>query len=126
MRANNVGEFLIPNVASGKLRIRAECDGMRAEAPVLVEGKPTPVRLFIENTSPRIMSVVAGSRDSYIRRAAPGTTVRISVNVQDGGKKRLHYQWYPSDAGNTFVSEDSPTVNWTLPRAPDCTRCTYW
>src|SRR5579864_9154355 len=55
--ANSFGEFLIPDAGSGNLRIRAECDGMKAEAPL--EGKEVPVTLIIQDTRPSISAVFA-------------------------------------------------------------------
>jgi hypothetical protein len=114
--ANNSGEFLIPDVGSEKLRICAECDGMMTEARISVEDRPSFLRLVLQDTRPKIASVGAGETGN-LDRSPPGSTVPITVSVKDAQKRRLHYLWFPSDAGSVFASKDSPTVSWTLPNA---------
>ena len=113
--AGDTGDFLLPAVPAGLARLRVSCDGMTTEAPVHVGD--APVRISMPNNSPRIAAVTAGQGDRSLRRAAPGETVTIRVAVVDAARKRLHYRWFPSDHDGRFVSQDSSSVNWTLPKS---------
>lgn len=116
--ANSIGDFIIPATpASGQLRVRAECDGLTAEAPLPTAGSAAPLRLEFPNVSPRILSLMVGRGSRSVRTAEPGSTVPVTVKVQDAAKRRLHYQWFPSVPSPTFVSKDSATVVWKLASA---------
>jgi hypothetical protein len=114
---NIEGEFIVPDAPSAAAGIRAECDGMKTDQSGLQRDKSGALQVTIRNTAPRIGELYAGTAMRPRRWAAPGETVSISVAVREARERNLHYLWHPSDAGTPFVSQDAPTVQWTLPKS---------
>lgn len=112
--ANYAGEFLIPDAPSGSLRVRAECDGLRTEMSLARE-KDTLARLTFPRSTLQIKSVIATDGDRTVRKARPGQTIRVTVDVASGNKASLHYRWFTANSAKPFVSVDAPTIDWTLP-----------
>ena len=112
--ANHAGEFLIPAAPRGDPRVRAECDGVRTEAS-LARVKEPMARLTFPDSRLRITSVVAADGDRLLRKAKPGQTVRVAVDVSGAEKDRLHYRWFTANSEKPFASVDAPSIDWTLP-----------
>ena len=123
VRPNVAGEFLIPDIPSTARKIVAKQETAvvekvltQAEVKRLADGVES-IRLEIQNSSPKIKTFFAASRGRYVRQAAPGATVEVSVNADDTDGDSLQYSWRPSGAGAAFRSQNSRIVKWTLPKS---------
>ncbi len=72
----------------------------------------TAFDLTIDNRPPVVNSVIASLGGAAVRTAAPGDTLEVTAAAVDPEGDTLHYQW--GDGTGKFVTDDSPTVLWTL------------
>ena len=118
VRANNLGEYLVPRVPPGRYTLRATCEGAQTDQRVKT-GPMTVIDLLVTNASPVVRSLVATVNGEGVRRVEPGTTVEVTVAADDPDGDALQYRWSPAyPEPGVFQSVDSPSVLWTLPAAP--------
>lgn len=114
-RANTAGRYVLPAVGGGVVQVQARCEGATGQQSVGPAPSGNLVNVTLPNSRPTRVVVVARDAGRAVRRAAPGTTVRVSVEATDSDA--LHYRWNVSGAGRAFVSQDANTVEWTLPNS---------
>jgi hypothetical protein len=115
VRVNSYGDYLLPALSSGPAKLTASCEGARVEESITINSAATPVNLTLPNARPTVQLAYAELGGKMVRAVAPGTTVHVTVQAQDGGGYPLHYRWAvdPPDIG--FTSVDAPAVDWTIP-----------
>ena len=124
VRANTAGLFVISGLTSSELKLKATCEAAFVEKTVSVSEFRTATdsgefgRLVLANSSPNIKSVIATNEGRFVRQVPPGTTVNVKVTADDNDKDKLHYTWRESQSSDSrSINDDSPTINWTLPKA---------
>jgi len=115
VQANSYCDYFIPALSSGAAKVEATCEGARALTNATISGAPTVVNLTLPNARPKLGPAYAELGGKVVRAAAPGSTVHVSVAVQDGGGYPLHYRWAVDPPTSSFTSVDAPAVDWTVP-----------
>ena len=114
VHANNYGEYVLPGVPSGTVKITATCEGAQVSSGSTLTGSTLVNNLTLPNASPTAMAY-ATAGGQVVRSIAAGTTVEVTVQAKDGGGFPLHYRWAVDPPVSGFVSQDAPTVNWQVP-----------
>ena len=114
---NAGGQFVLTGVPNGGAgRLVAACEGLSASVDINL-AQTDAGTLVLPNHRPEITSLSARLNGQEVSRAAPGSTVTLTVVAQDADNDALHYFWVPSLSQGTFVSSDTASVQWTLPTA---------
>jgi hypothetical protein len=124
VHANSYGDYFISAVSNGAVKVEATCEGAHALANATMSGAPTLVDLTLPNARPKFGPAYAELGGKVVRAAAAGSTVHVSVAVQDGGGYPLHYRWAVDPPTSGFTSADAPAVDWTIP--PGAGMATIW
>lgn len=114
VKANSLGEYLLPEVPSGNFDVIARCEGAKVDRAVGASGTNS-LDLVLPNTSTQIETVTARVGGDGVRNVDPATTVDVEVQARDPDGDALHYIWGPSGSDGGFVSQDSPATEWALP-----------
>ena len=114
VRANSYGEYVIPGVPAGSIKLTAACEDGRATGTATMSGSAVVANLTLPSAKPSALAY-ASLGGQVVRAAAPGTTVQVTIKAKAGGAYPLHYRWAPDPASSGFVSQDATTVNWTIP-----------
>jgi hypothetical protein len=116
---NAGGDYVLAPVAAGSnLVLSVRYEGTAASQTVTLSqadldvGKPVDVEL--SGAAPKVTSVTMIQNGNPVTSVAPGSTVVLTVNVQNGGP--LHYSWTSNTTG--LAAEDAASVTMTLPKAP--------
>lgn len=112
VRANYVGEYVIPAIPTGPLSVRAACQAATAQQS-FTAAMVNQIDLILSNSTPTNIRLVATVGGQAVRRVAPGTTVTVAISASDVDP--LHYRWSVSAAQGAFTSLDAGKVTWTLP-----------
>lgn len=117
--ANSQGEYLVPGLPTpGTYRLRATCGPRTNERVIQIQADgTTQIEDFsFVNSQPRIRSLEASLGTSPVQVAAPGDVLQLTAVAVDAEGGPLHYKWRSETPG--FVSQDSPSLSWTLPAFP--------
>jgi hypothetical protein len=119
-RANNLGEYLLPQVPPGEYVVRAICQALQVEDAITLSGLAAVqlLDLVLPNALPVIKTIVATVNGKGVRRVTPGTTVTVTVEAADADGDPLQYRWRPSSESVGFQPQNAPTVVWTVPTVP--------
>jgi hypothetical protein len=117
VRANSHGQYVIPQVPAGSLKLGATCEGAKVGTTVTVTSAAQNVDLTLPNVVPQVQSVVAGDGTRMVRASAGGSVLQVHATARDGGGYPLHYQWAVDPTTPGFVSVDAPDIAWTLPNS---------
>ncbi len=115
VRANSYGDYVAPALQNGPVKLTAACEGARAGAATVMNGSADLVNFTLPNARPTARLAYAELGGKLVRAAAPGTTVHVSVQAQDGGGYPLHYRWAVDPPVSGFTSADAPSIAWTIP-----------
>lgn len=115
VRANSYGEYVYPALLPGPVKITAACENANVSAVRnIIPSGAIQNDMLLPNMTPTIGVAYATSAGHVVRAVAPGTTVDVTVEARDGGGFPLHYQWAVDPPVAGFVSQDAPTVKWTV------------
>jgi hypothetical protein len=117
--ANSQGEYLVPGLPTpGTYRLRATCGPRTNERVIQIQADGTTQLedFSFVNSQPRIRSLEASLGTSPVQVAAPGDVLQLTAVAVDAEGGPLHYKWRSETPG--FVSQDSPSLSWTLPAFP--------
>jgi hypothetical protein len=115
VRANSYGEYVVPQRPQGTTDITARCEGAKTGASITFGGVAQQVDLTLPNALPEVAIVAASQSGKMVRAAAGASTVDVHATARDGGGFPLHYKWVVDPPEPSFISVDSPDVNWKLP-----------
>jgi hypothetical protein len=113
------GEYVLAPVAAASnliLSVHYE-DAVASQTVTLSEADLStgkPVNVTLPSAVPKVTSISMTQDGKPVTSAAPGSTVVLTVHVEDGDP--LHYSWTSNTTG--LVAEDAPSVTMTLPNAP--------
>ncbi len=113
VRANNYGEYVVPALPAGNAKVTAACEGARATTATNVTGGASVTNLTFANTRPTAFTYAAFG-GQVVSSVTTGSSVQATVQAKDGGGFPLHYRWAVDPASSGFVSQDAPSVNWTV------------
>jgi hypothetical protein len=116
VRANSLGEYVLPAAPAGRLEVAAECEASKASVATAANAV---VDLTLPNSRPVVASVVAFavSNGAAVRVAAPSDNLDVKAEVRDPDGDVLHYAWRASASSAVFTSADALGVTWSLPSA---------
>lgn len=113
VRANSVGDYVLPKAPAGRLQVTAKCEASEAQAAATSNSL---VNLTLPNSRPRVSSVVAfATSGSAVRVAAPSDQLGLKSEIHDPDGDTLHYAWRATASGAPFTSVDATSVSWVLP-----------
>jgi len=115
---NALGQFVLvgmPPQSFGNLIV--QCESLSETSRVSLASASTGT-LTLHNKPPRVHRVYASFGGQEVTRVPGGATVTLTAEADDGDADPIHYLWLPSLSQGSFVSTDSPSVQWTLPTAP--------
>jgi hypothetical protein len=115
VHVNSYGDYLIPALAKGPVKLTSNCEGAQADASATIINAATLVNLTLPNARPTIQLAYAELGGKMVRAVAPGTAVHVTVQATDGGGYPLHYRWAVDPPDSAFTSADAPAVDWTIP-----------
>lgn len=113
VRANSYGEYVLSGLPAGNAKVTAACEGARAITATSVTGGAILNNLTLANARPTAFAY-ATLGGKAVGSVAPGNTVQATVDAKDGGGFPLHYRWAIDPPAAGFVSQDAPSVNWTI------------
>ena len=117
VRANYAGRYLLPGVSGETLRVRADCEAASAVKVVSFRAPGAGLaNMTFANQPPTVATIVARQGGRALRRAAPGATLEVSAEAQDGDP--LQYTWSVSGSATAFQERNARTVKWKLPASP--------
>lgn len=114
VHANSYGEYVLPGLPSGAIRITATCEGASVSNITTLSGSALVNNLTLPNSSPT-EATYATLGGQVVRSVTAGTTVQVTAHAQAGGGFPLHYRWAVDPAVSGFVSQDAPTIDWQVP-----------
>ena len=113
VRANNMGDYLIPKMTIANAKVRANCEASMAESPA---ARDMLVDLGFANSRPKVGSVVALDGGGVpLRASSASAALKTRALVSDPNGDPLHFRWKPTADGGGFASADADNVAWTLP-----------
>ena len=116
---NTGGDYVLAPVAAGSnLVLSVRYEGATASQTITPSqtdlDRGASIDVVLPSAAPKVMSITMTQDSKPVTSVAPGSTVVLTVNAQDGGP--LHYSWTSNTPG--LAAEDAPSVTVTLPNTP--------